>query len=93
MTLDVAVEAALADAEAKAWDSLARYKFWQFSYHAARWVNYAKLLREAGGPRLENPFRSLVHRARERNEWASRYSKAEARESLARASRNPESFE
>jgi hypothetical protein len=36
---------AMANAEEKAWKSLAGYKFLMFGYHAARWVNYNKLLR------------------------------------------------
>lgn len=53
------------DALAKAWDSLARYKFWQFGYHAARWVQANGLLpREQKQP---NPFRELVHLAREKH--------------------------
>lgn len=54
------LEAARDDAQAKAWDALARYKFWQFGYHASRWVQLNRLL----GDRRANPFRDLVHHAR-----------------------------
>ena len=54
---------AMADAKKKALDALARYKFWMFGYHAARWVNYNKLFIQA--ERQANPFLSLVHTARE----------------------------
>lgn len=46
----------MAEAEAKAVDSLARYKFLMFGYWAAQWVNMNKLL-EKGEP---NPFRKYV---------------------------------
>lgn len=50
------------EAERKAWDSLARYKFFMFGYHAADWV---KINRRLGGERW-NPFRVLVEEAREK---------------------------
>ena len=53
---------AMADAKKKALDALAGYKFWMFGYHAARWVNYNKLLLRT--ERRANPFRFLVHAAR-----------------------------
>ena len=46
----------MAEAERKAWDSLARYKFYMFGYHAGVWVNLNKLLRHPH----PNPFRTLV---------------------------------
>lgn len=50
--------ASMVEAEVKAWEALAGYKFWMFGYHAARWVNYNQLLpRER---RMASPFRSLV---------------------------------
>ena len=55
------LEADLAAAERKAWESLARYKFWMFGYHAADWV---KISRRLGGKR-PNPFKALVQAARE----------------------------
>lgn len=53
---------AMKDAEKKAWEALSRYKFLMFGYHAARWVNYYKLL----GGRRANPFRDAVLLAREK---------------------------
>ncbi|KKL09654.1 hypothetical protein LCGC14_2563710 [marine sediment metagenome] len=50
------------EAELAVWNALARYKFWMFGYHAARWVNFARL---HGGKRA-NPFHSLVEMARDR---------------------------
>ena len=68
------VEAALAtrervlgarlEAEHKALDSLARYKFEMFGYWAAAWVKFNALLPNAD--RLGNPFRDLVALARSR---------------------------
>lgn len=51
---------AMEDAEKKAWTALSGYKFLMFGYHAARWVNYSKLL----GGRRANPFRNAVILAR-----------------------------
>ena len=48
-------------AERDAWKNLARYKFWNFGYYAARWV-YLNWLTGAKRP---NPFRPLVLLARE----------------------------
>lgn len=48
------------EAERKAWDALARYKFWMFGYWAARVVQITQSL----GDREPNPFRDLVERAR-----------------------------
>jgi len=45
--------------EAKAWKSLAGYKFYMFGYHAAAWVKLNQLLPEP----LPNPFRNLVRLA------------------------------
>lgn len=59
--LRATLEADLADAERKAWDSLARYKFFMFGYHAA---DVVKINRRLG--RRGNPFKTLVHYARER---------------------------
>jgi len=47
-------------AEAKAWDSLARYKFTMFGYWAAIWVH----LNRIGGFNRPNPWRELVLKAR-----------------------------
>lgn len=53
---------ALAEAERKAWDSLSRYKFLMFGYHAAQFVTLNRLNRQ--DKRLPNPFRGLVKFAR-----------------------------
>ena len=50
------------DAELKAWDSLARYKFEMFGYHASAWVKYNQLLPRAH--KLGNPFKRAVDLAR-----------------------------
>ncbi|HWW11329.1 MAG TPA: hypothetical protein VN018_02350 [Brevundimonas sp.] len=52
----------LADAEAKAWDSLARYKFFMFGYWAAAWVRLNRM-GDFGRP---NPWGDLVGLARAR---------------------------
>jgi len=52
------------DAERKAWKALAGYKFWMFGYHAARWINYNKLL--PGLDRRPSPFRDAVKLGREK---------------------------
>lgn len=52
-------------AERRAWDALARYKFWMFGYHAAAWIKYNGLLPPGQG-RAANPFRELVTFARSR---------------------------
>lgn len=62
MTTAEMVEAALTDAEARAWEALSGYKFWMFGYHAAQWVLLNRL-RGGGNP---NPWRELVALARER---------------------------
>nr|BDD45959.1 hypothetical protein 5 [bacterium] len=50
----------MADAEAKAIDALARYKFYMFGYWSAAWIKYNQLLED---PR-PNPFKDLVKCAR-----------------------------
>lgn len=50
----------LAEAEQKAWDSLARYKFQMFGYWAAIWVH----LNRVGGFKRPNPFKETVSLAR-----------------------------
>lgn len=50
----------LEEAERKAWDALARYKFMQFGYWAAIWVH----LNRVGRFRRPNPFRRVVEEAR-----------------------------
>jgi hypothetical protein len=50
-------------AERKAWDSLGKYKFQMFGYWAAIWVH----LNRIGGFKRPNPWKQLVHVAREIN--------------------------
>lgn len=52
---------AMKDAEEKALDALAGYKFIMFGYHASRWVNYKQLL----GEQTPSPFTDLVRLAQE----------------------------
>ncbi len=63
MSVEAAALEQRAVAEAKAWDSLARYKFLMFGYWAAGWVTANRLLpRELRAP---SPWRCLVKAARE----------------------------
>lgn len=55
-------------AERRAWDSLARYKFWMFGYWAAIWVH----LNRIGHFKRPNPWRGLVMAAREQRPLVSR---------------------
>ncbi len=50
------IEKAIAEAEGKAWEALARYKFHMFGYWAAIWVHLNKI---SGGKR-PNPWKTLV---------------------------------
>ncbi len=50
------MEKAIAEAESKAWEALARYKFHMFGYWAAIWVHLNKI---SGGKR-PNPWKKLV---------------------------------
>lgn len=50
------------EAERKAFDSLARYKFLMFGYWAGVWVN----LNNIGGYKRPNPFAALVAEARKK---------------------------
>ncbi len=45
-----------------AWDSLARYKFYMFGYHASIWVNLNKLIPDHPRP---NPFKPFVKLAKQ----------------------------
>ena len=54
---------ALNEAERKAWDALARYKFWMFGYYAGRWVFLNRLI--GGRSPRGNPFKPLVAIARD----------------------------
>jgi hypothetical protein len=62
LSLRECLESELNDAECKAWDSLARYKFQMFGYWSAIWVH----LNRVGGFKRANPWRSLVDTARRR---------------------------
>ncbi len=64
MPTDEVLQQKLQEAEAKAWDALARYKFWMFGYFAARWVFLSQVLKEAGKVKQPNPFKALVKYAR-----------------------------
>ncbi|MBR2689232.1 MAG: hypothetical protein IKE42_15380 [Aquamicrobium sp.] len=54
------LRAEMDEAEHKAWDSLARYKFQMFGYWAAIWVH----LNRIGEFKRPNPWRDLVSEAR-----------------------------
>ena len=56
------IKEARATALRKAWDSLGRYKFFMFGYHAAAWVQHNRLLDKP--EQHGNPFVDLVNRAR-----------------------------
>lgn len=60
MELQAVLEADLIEAERKAWDALARWKFWMFGYHAADCI---KIKRRLGRGR-EPFFKELVEIAR-----------------------------
>lgn len=53
-------------AKSDAIKNLARYKFSNFGYHAARWVTLNHLI----GDKQGNPFKQLVEKAREMSESA-----------------------
>lgn len=55
------LEDKLYEAEFKAIDSLARYKFVMFGYWAAVWVH----LNRISGEKRPNPFKALVQQARQ----------------------------
>lgn len=54
------LEAKLQDAEHRAWDSLARYKFMMFGYWAGVWIHLNRLV----DPPKPNPFLAAVKLAR-----------------------------
>ena len=56
------LEELLKEAEGKAWDSLARYKFQMFGYWASIWVH----INRVGGFKRPSPFQELVQLARRR---------------------------
>lgn len=51
---------ARAEAERKAWDALARYKFMMFGYWAGKWVSFNQLCATSN----PNPFTELVKTGR-----------------------------
>lgn len=55
-----ALIAEIQEAESRAWDALARYKFQMFGYWAAIWVH----LNRVSGEKRPNPFKDLVRLAR-----------------------------
>jgi len=55
------IEKAIAEAEAKAIDSLGRYKFAMFGYWAGIWVH----LNRIEGKRRPNPFAHIVKAAKQ----------------------------
>lgn len=61
-TLLRSVHDARGQAYLKALDSLGRYKFEMFGYHASAWVKYNQLMPR--GYKQPNPFRKFVHLAR-----------------------------
>lgn len=61
-SIRAAFEHEMAEDEAKAWDAMARYKFWMFGYHASDWVKNNR----RSGLGKPNPFAILVQMARER---------------------------
>lgn len=60
------LRAELDEAERKAWESLARYKFQMYGYWAAIWVH----LNRISGENRPNPWKNLVHIARQRETTA-----------------------
>jgi hypothetical protein len=60
MTAHDRLLAELDEAEIKAWESLARYKFAMFGYWAGIWVH----LNRISNSKRPNPWRGLVHTAR-----------------------------
>jgi len=60
--MEAKIAAELLEAETKAWDALARYKFQMFGYWAAIWVHLNRL----EGKRRPNPFKGLVKAAASR---------------------------
>lgn len=56
------LETKLQEAENKAWEALAKYKFIMFGYWAAIWVH----LNQLNQTKRPNPFSSLVKLAKDR---------------------------
>jgi len=60
------IDAALDEADRKAWEALARYKFMMFGYWAAIWVHLNKI----SGQNRQNPWMPIVIEARHlKDEW------------------------
>ncbi len=57
---DLQILVALNEAEAKAWKSLAFYKFQMFGYWASIWVH----LNRISGENRPNPFKGIVSQAK-----------------------------
>jgi len=57
---EVEIIDALHEAECKAWEALARYKFMMFGYWSAIWVH----LNHLSGGKRPNPFKKLVGMAK-----------------------------
>jgi hypothetical protein len=66
VTITARLVADLEEAEAKAWDALARYKFQMFGYWCAIWVHQNGV----GGFKRPNPWAGLVKAARARTSLA-----------------------
>lgn len=60
MNVQTRIEDEMTEAAIKAWEALARYKFWMFGYWAGVWVHLNRL----SGLKRPNPFRDLVKLAR-----------------------------
>ena len=67
MTKKEVILTALDDAERRAIDNLARYKFSNFGYWAAAWVKYNQLAKDMGiiKTKRPSPFTAFVNLARE----------------------------
>lgn len=62
----VDIDAALDEADRKAWEALARYKFMMFGFWAAFWVHLNKI----SGQNRSNPWKPIVIQARRlKDEW------------------------
>jgi len=64
MEMEEKIIAEMEEAERKAWDALARYKFQVFGYWSGIWIH----LNRISGLKKPNPFKDLVTLARARNQ-------------------------
>ena len=62
MGMEEKIIAEMEEAERKAWDALARYKFQVFGYWSGIWIH----LNRISGLKKPNPFKDLVALARTR---------------------------